>query len=133
MPTLGDTISGFVQGNDLELDCPVKNIPTGQTLVEAWLTIKIKITDTDPGILQKVINLTDQPGIGQITDDGGGTAPGGVIGVGQLRFDLTPTDTAILVGGTKYFYDIKVKTSLSKYYTTDSGTIVSTGWVTRSQ
>lgn len=127
MPNLKDTISGFVAGDDLEVRRTITNIPTGQVLTKAWLTIKTKLGDADPGVLQKAVTTTDAPGTGQIVDDGATDQ------AGEVRFDLTGTDTALLVPPypkSLYGFDIQVLTSGGKVYTPVKGTIWAEAQVT---
>lgn len=120
MPNLNDEISGFVGGDDIEVRRTVDDVPPGQAMVQAIMTVKRFWTDADPGILQKTITTTDTPGTGQITDDGGGDT------LGEVRFDLTPTNSLALVPPYplfKYKWDIKVTTDAGKKYTSNKGTI----------
>lgn len=122
-------IAGFVLGNDLDVIRSIPNVPAGQTLTKAWLTVKAKETDADPGLIQKAITAAAVPGVGQITNNGSG-------GTGSVTFQLTAVDTqpgtnpAGIVAGLPYFYDIKVQTSAGKLYTVETGTIAFTPAIT---
>lgn len=118
MPTLKTaTITGLVRADDLDVIRTISNIPTGQTLTDAWLTVN----DTSPPnthLFQKHITGTLVAGQGQIEDTGAGD------GIAVVRFELTsgPTgDTTKLNAETQYAYDIQVKTSGAKIYTPESG------------
>lgn len=123
-------ITGFVAGDDWEIDVAEPDVPAGQKLVKAWLTIKAKLGDTDAqAIVQKVVTTTNVVGIGQITDDGTND------GVGAIRFDLVPADTAQLVPlsvNTPFIYDVQVKTDAGKVYTSLTGTVTAVPQVTQA-
>lgn len=123
MATFNASIPGIVAGDDLDVTRTVTAVPSGQTLTEAWLTLKSKITDADPGLLQKVITPTSAPGIGQITNTGAS-------GSGAVLFQLTGADTLALPTGTPVLYDIKVKTSAGKIYTVEQGVYLATPRIT---
>jgi hypothetical protein len=112
-----------VAGDDLDVTRTVTNVPTGQTLSKAWLTLKSKLTDADPGLLQKVIVPGAVGGQGQITDTG-------VSGTGSLLFQLTGGNTLALPIGIDVKYDIKVLTSAGKIYTVEQGIYLSASRVT---
>lgn len=120
MPNYADSIDGFVVGDDLEVRRAVTDIPTGQTLTKAWLTIKTSLSQLDSEITQKVITTTDVPGTGAILDDGTGDA------AGVLRFDLSPADTVKYAKQRirqVFYFDIQVQTSGGKLYTPFKGTV----------
>lgn len=129
MANLSDSITGFVAGDDIEVSRVITEVPIGQTLTKAWLTVKRSTSDADPGLLQKVITTTNVPGTGQVTDDAD------TDGSGEVRFDLTPADTVLLAipyaNGTFHF-DIQVMTSAGKVYTPVAGTIVGTKEITKA-
>jgi hypothetical protein len=66
MTSFNQSIAGVVAGDDIDVPCTIKGVPAGQTLVEAWLTLKAKVSDADPGLLQKVI--TPVAGCGRWSD-----------------------------------------------------------------
>lgn len=122
-------ITGFKGGNDFEIRRTIADIPTDQTITKGWLTIKASFADDDPGVLQKIITTADVPGTGQITDDGETDE------TGEVRFDLSPDDTLLLVPTRSvpvYYYDIQVLTSAGKLYTAESDTIVAGERVTQA-
>lgn len=124
MPTLNETITGFVAGDTLELQRSVTNLSGVMTI--AWLTVKQneRMSDTD-SLFQKEITTTDAPGTGRIEDAGGE----GI--TGDLRFDFTSDDT-ILLGDSLWVYDIQVKLSTGEIFTPEKGTIELTMDVTKS-
>lgn len=123
MPNLADAIEGFVVGDDLQVRRTIGNIPATQTVIKAWFTIKSQVSDLDPGIMQKVITQSDNPGTGRIED-------AGASGTAIVRFDLTPADTLLLTPKTKYWFDIQLRTSLPGTYTSNFGYIRSSAQVT---
>lgn len=129
MTVLNNVIAGVVQGDDLEVRRTVPGLPSGQTATEAWFTLKADPSAIDPGVLQKVITTSNNPGTGQIEKDG---SVGNGNGVCELRFDLTAANTAALTAGLTYYYDVQVKTSAGKIYTAETGTIVLNRQITLS-
>ena len=123
MPTLTARIDNLVSGDDLQITRTITDIPSGAVLGTAWFTVKTDPTDADPGIFQKVITTSAGPGTGQITDSGGDQT-------GTVRFDLTDVDTALIVPGRTYFYDIQVITDGSAIYTPEAGIIKAVRGVT---
>jgi hypothetical protein len=117
MPNLNGEIKGFICGDDIDVFLDITDLPIGQTLVEAYLTVKAKTSDSDPGIFQKIITTISAPGSGHIEDDGA------LDGTARLRFELTAVNTTLLTPGTPYRYDIQVCTSAGKTYTPEVGII----------
>jgi len=110
----------FVAGDQFGVQRSVPGIPTGRSLTKAWLTIKVKPSDADPGVLQKVIT-TAASGAGQITQDG---SPGQGAGTGTILFVFTATDTGTTIGAdTRLLYDIQVKFDDGEIVTLEEGTI----------
>lgn len=102
-PVLSVVIDEYVGGDDLSVERTVTSIPVGRTITKAWLTIKAKPGDADPGIVSKIITVTPVVDVGQITDPGAD-------GTGTVLFFLTPEDTqTTLTVGKSYAYDIQVK------------------------
>lgn len=124
MPTLNETITGFVAGDNLEIRRDVTELPADMTT--AWLTVKRHDRQSDEDALfQKEITIVDDPGVGQIVATGGGGDDG------DLRFDFVPADTTALGNGT-WVYDIQILLSTGVVYTPEKGTIALTMDVTRS-
>jgi len=120
-------ITGLVAGDDWTIRRTVVAIPTGQSLVMAWFTVKNNVNDEDTAaVLQKEIDLADDPGVGQIEDSGAGD------GTAVLRFDLTKDNTLLFKPYVKYEYDVQVKTSAGKYNTPDRGLLIANSQVTRT-
>ena len=123
---VGTKIRGKTAGDDWTIRRNVVNVPSGNTITDAWMTVKEELGDADPGVIQKHISGTgDDPGVGQIEVAGSG-------GTATIRFDLTPDDTVKLKPWVTYYYDIQVKTSTGKYDTPDDGTIIATPQVTQT-
>jgi hypothetical protein len=124
MSDLAVEITGFVTGDDLEIRRTVTDLP--EEIAAAWLTVKHYPAQPDEeATLQKRITTADAPGAGQIVEVGGvGTD-------GDLRFDLTPEDTARL-GARRYVHDIQIKLGSGKIYTIEKGTIRLTADVTKT-
>jgi len=120
MPTFDSVIHDVVVGDDVTIrrtiDVAASGFSSGTTVVEAWMTMKAHVSDPDPGIFQKTISIADQPGVGQIENDGTGDVD--VV----LRFDLVPADT-IAVGLAKRHWDIQIKTAAGKVHTPEKGTM----------
>ncbi len=124
MSDLAIEITGFVAGDDLEIRRTVTGLPAAIEI--AWLTVKRYAGEPDAEArFQKRITTTDAPSTGQIVEAGGPGADG------DLRFDLTGTDTAGL-GSKRHVYDIQIKLVTGMVYTIEKGTIQLTADVTKS-
>jgi len=122
MPPLNSAITGYVAGNTLNVARIVSRIPTGRTLAKAWLTLKAKITDADPGALQKTITST-LTSSGQILDIGNGLGSYPV-GTGSIVFILSIADTLTLGTLITYQYDIKFKMDNTDVSTLEFGPFI---------
>ena len=121
MPTLDALINDLVSGDARQLTRTISDIPSGELATDAWLTVKEHPDDADAAaVFQKAITTTNADGTGQITDAGSGTP-----WLVKVRFDLKDTDTALLVPGRTYYYDIQVKTDdpTLNIYTPEKGRI----------
>ena len=124
MSDLAVQITGFVVGDDLEVRRTVTDLPA--PIESAWLTFKRYPRQPDEeAILQKKITTVDVPGVGQIVVAGEPDVNG------DLRFDLTPTDTMVLDTRLRA-YDIQIKLTTGKIYTIEKGTLQLTGDVTQT-
>jgi hypothetical protein len=116
MTLLDQRIEDIVVGDDVDVERVVTNVPSGQELSKAWLTIKTAEADLDAAaVIQKAITSTPQAGVGQITDTGSGDT------IGTIVFSLTAADTLLLGSTIVYYYDIQVKTDQAKVYTVEKG------------
>lgn len=116
MADLNAKIDDIVAGDDYDIVRDVTNVPIGQFLVQAWLTIKENHWDASK-IIQKVITADISPS-GIILDTGVGDTDA------IIRFSLYASDTVNLHEFYEYQYDIQVKTDTGKIYTPESGTLV---------
>lgn len=114
MSDLSVAISGFVAGDDLEVRRTVTDLPAA--IATAWLALKLYPGQPDAEAkLQKRATTADVVGVGQVVE------PGGPDVDGDLRFDLTPEDTARL-GTLRYVHDIQIRLVTGKVYTIEIGT-----------
>lgn len=126
MPTLDARIDNIVAGDDIQITRTITSIPSGAALTDAWFTVKEHPDDADSAaIIDKQITTADVPGTGQITDDGSGDQ------TGTVRFDLKDTDTALLIPGRDYYFDVQVKTDGGAIYTPTAGRIRTVPGVTK--
>ena len=90
---------------DLTLTLTVTNVPVGATISDAWFTVRAE--PSDPAHLMQLAITATQTSAGVITD----TDPND--GLATLRFDIADTDieTAKLLAGIRYRYDVWVKAS----------------------
>jgi hypothetical protein len=126
MPDFNGRITGWVVGDPFSVERtiqfapagkPENTFPSGTTIVQAWLTVKVNLTDLDAAALvQKIITTTNQPGIGHIENDGAGDLDF------VLRFDLTAADT-LLIGNRARHYDIQIRTAADNPNTPERGLI----------
>lgn len=108
MPTYDATIENFVIGDDLDIVRTVSAIPDGQTITEAWFTVRV-FEAGGTNLVQKHITTT-------VNADG-------VIASNQLTFQLSKTDTALLPPANWCYYWIEIKTSANKEHTPEKGKI----------
>jgi len=101
-------------GDDFDIIRTVTNIPSGQTVSSATLTI-VRYEGDSSAVIEKEITSTLNSA-GQITDTGADTT-------GSFYFILTSVDTSLLKPGNTYYYDIEIITNASKKYTAETGTI----------
>ena len=126
MPNYEATIADFVIGDDLVIERSITTVPSGQTITDAWFTVKRKYSDLDvDALIQKEITPVLQATIGHIDDTGAD-------GTGHLIFYLTPTDTLLLNPLSDYRYDIQLKLSGGSISTPEIGIITAFPQVTRS-
>jgi hypothetical protein len=126
MPEFNGRITGWVVGDPFSVQRtiqfapagkPENTFPAGTTIVQAWLTVKVNLTDLDAAALvQKIITTTNQPGIGQIENDGTGDVDF------VVRFDLTAANT-LLIGNRARHYDIQIRTAAGNPNTPERGLI----------
>lgn len=117
-----------VRGDSLTVERTVTDIPDGESLTDAWLTVKSSLSDADAdAVMQLTIDVTAGDD-GQITDSGSGDPR-----TGTLVFTVTPDHfTAVLKGNREYLYDIQVLTDEGTVGTPFLGTVVWQADVTKS-
>lgn len=125
MPNFNAEISGFAVGDYITVRRTINrtssNLPTGETITQAWFTVKENITDADgSAIVQKVITTVDDPGNNGHIEEDGGSGAGTADPV--LRFDFLSADTEAIDTNHRW-YDIQVKTSTNAIYTGEKGEI----------
>jgi hypothetical protein len=113
------TIDGAnpIRGDSLRIERTVTNIPEGDFIAAAWLTVKKqpKALD-DAAALQLAISDTETAA-GHIVADGSA-------GDGQLVFTIHGSgDFAGVVAGVDYYYDIQVRTDLGVIATRETGRV----------
>lgn len=121
MTVLSNTISGYVVGDDLEIQ---RSIEVPQAISKAWFTVKSDSSDSDEdAILQKIITdaLTTD---GQIMDTGSG-------GTATISFTISGANSRT-IGTSVRKYDIQVKLADGKIATPEIGTIRLKGDVTKA-
>jgi hypothetical protein len=107
-----------VRGDSFAVRRTVTGVPTGDSIVKAWLTVKGSIADLDnAAVLQKVIASVGSPD-GQITDNGAND------GTGEVLFLILSTDYSLIVATRTYQYDIQVRTALGVVATLEFGAVV---------
>lgn len=112
-PKLDIVIDHFAQGDDIVLSpFTVANVPAGDSLADAWLTVKASTFDLDSArIFEK--HITPILAVGE----------GGISGV-DLRFDLTNANTVLLIAGWIFYWSIKCRTQLGKIGTPFGGVFI---------
>lgn len=126
MPDLNEIITNFAVGDDFDVERTITGVPSSATLVQAWLTVKNRITDADAqAVFQVSIASAYVAGSGQITDTGAD-------GTGEVRFEVTKANSLLLTPGKGYHFDVQVESSTGKIYTPYAGTMRGSRQVTRA-
>jgi len=113
------TIRGLAKGTTYQITRTVTDIPDGQTLSNAWLTIKRRTLDADADAkVSKSITEDSTLDIGIITN------PSPPDGTAVIEFNIAASDWDAMNAGTLYFYGIKVKTSSDVVDIVETGTII---------
>ncbi len=117
-----------VVGNSYQLERTVSDVPDGETVEEAWFTLKRRATDSDESAaLQKNITTVSVLGTGVVINSSPATTEA------ILRFNIGPDDWGDVDGQTLYLYDIKLRTSGGAAYTFESGDFVAETSITTSE
>lgn len=107
-------IADLVTGDDYDFIILVADVPSGQTVVSGWLTIKRYDSDPDEdAVIQKNVG-SSLTSAGIITTSGVYT---------NVTVQLTHHDTRLLNPVAEYEYDIAVLTSVNKKKTVEKGII----------
>lgn len=118
MSIVGNIISDFSQGDDLEIACTVNAIPSGVLLSKVWFMVKRKFTDDDTdAIISKLATTVYDETQGYISDTG-------VDGTGQASIYLSQIDTELFDPFIEYVYSIKILLDNDKTKTVETGIIV---------
>ena len=116
-------IEDITVGDTIDFERIVIDVPNGQTIVTAWLTIKEHYDQTDDdAVIQKRVTTTTSAS-GYITN---------ATNTATLVFQLSVSDTSALYANAEYVYDIQVKTNSDTISTLESGIITFNPQVTRS-
>lgn len=105
------TITDFVVYDDLLVERTIDAIPSGQTVSQAWFTVKRKYSDIDSDAIISLA-ITTTP------------SSQGVIISNVLDFYLTKTLTGLLTPLATYKYSVKIKLSNAQVYTPETGEII---------
>jgi len=114
---MADTLSGgsgFVRGDAFPIYRIYTRVPAGQTITNAWLTVKNEPTDADNAALFQKAVSTIPTSDGHVEDNGSQ-------GVARIRFDLTVEDNREPTAGVAYYYDIQIRTSNGEIHTPENG------------
>lgn len=118
-------IRDAIHGSNYQINRSITDVPTGQTIEKAWLTMKRNLTDSDVNsAMQKIISTADVVGTGQITNPSDGNC--------TVRFDLHGSDWDRVVAGNMYEFDIQLKTSDGYIYPAVLGSFVAIPRVTQA-
>lgn len=122
MPNLQDDIDLGILGDHFDVDREVTNVPDGQTVAEAWLTVKEIVDDdaTDAAALFQKHITPSATATGQITDTGSGA---GVDRRAEVLFHCLPADTFSWPENDKKEWDIQIKLSGGAINTPFRGTM----------
>ena len=107
-------IKNKVRGDDIPIIRRYVDLPEGDPVIKARLTVKTNTSTADPGIFQLTIDTTEQPS-GVIED---GTTPEVL-----LTFVISKVNSLLMSATITYLYDIQVDTQGGRTYTCEKGTI----------
>lgn len=107
-------IKNKVRGDDIPIIRRYVDLPEGDPVIKARLTVKSNTTTSDPGIFQLTITPIEQPS-GVIED---GTTPEVL-----LTFIISKINSLLMSASVTYLYDIQVDTEGGRTYTCEKGTI----------
>lgn len=105
---------GIVRGDAFPIYRIITALVSGVTISSAQLTLKVNITDADPGLFQKSIAPANVAGTGRVEDIG-------TSGTGQIRFDIVSANTLLMTADYEYYFDIQLKLSNGEVRTIERG------------
>lgn len=97
---------GIVRGDAFSLTRTIPNVPSGDTIASAKLTLKTNISDADPGLFQ----LT------------GSVTTAGTTGLGLVTFAFSAANTLLMVQDQPYYFDIQITMTGGNILTIEQGT-----------
>lgn len=123
MAAVNQKITTLVVGDDWRIERTYTGFLPNETIAKAYLTVKKRAKDADPGIFQRVItNVANAHGA--ITDV---TSPDV-----SLYFDVTKALTALLKPGVEYVYDVQLHSADNDIWTAEIGVIIGLQGVTQA-
>jgi hypothetical protein len=133
MPSYDRVIDNIVAGDDIDIVRTVGDIPTGQYVDKAWLTVKADLfQDDSEALFQKVITDVASPD-GIIADPAyDGTVKGVTGRWADLRFQLSAFETDLMEHKVPYVYDVQIRLSSGKIATPEMGTIKALRGITQA-
>lgn len=114
MAALNQKITRKVRGDDIPVVRRYVDLPAGDPIIKARLTVKATESPSDPGVFALLITTVNNAA-GIISD---GTTPEIV-----LQFLISKVNSLLLTAGTTYYYDIQVTSTGGYDYTCEKGTI----------
>jgi hypothetical protein len=117
MSIVGNIISDFSQGDDLEISCTIQSISSGILLSKVWFMVKRKFIDSDDdAIVSKLATSVFDGTNGFISDTGSD-------GTGQASVYLSNADTALFEPYVEYVYSLKALFDNDTVRTLETGII----------
>lgn len=120
----GIYLGRFVAGDTWRINRTYTNTSNAGTIATMYWTVKTDPTLPDASAIFQRVITAGQAASGQITD--ANAADGSI----TLHFIALKTQTALLVPGQEYYYDVQGVTSTGAVYTFETGTIVAQQGVT---
>ena len=117
-------LQSIVRGDTKKIERTFTNLPSGITVYQAWLTVKVDPADADPGLFQILITPT-ATSAGRIVDT---TTTDGQI---SLYFNISGAQSNSAALGVRYCYDIQIADNITNNrYTLTMGTVTFVDGVT---
>lgn len=107
-------IKNKVRGDDIPVIRRYVDLPEGDNVVKARMTVKTSTASPDPGVFQLTITTSAQSS-GVIND--------GITPEVLLTFVISKSNSLLMLSTTTYIYDIQVETTSGRTYTCEKGTI----------